>query len=154
MAHIQRATIDDAIDLALRLRPEDVAEIAAGSGECPVVSLVRSYLASDAPKAIIHDGQVIGLFGVTPLGGGVGAPWMLASPELPQIAVAFLKGAREVVAGWRSEYKLLMNTVDARNTTHIRWLQWLGFSFIRLIPEHGAGRLPFYEFVLIGDHNV
>ena len=50
------------------------------------------------------------------------------------------------------EYPLLVNYVDARNKVAIRWLRFLGFTFIRKIEKYGVGRKPFYEFVRISSH--
>ena len=47
------------------------------------------------------------------------------------------------------EYPVLFNVVDARNKIHVRWLQWMGFTFIKKHSEYGPEGRLFYEFVRI-----
>ena len=44
-------------------------------------------------------------------------------------------------------YRVLTNYADARNTTAIRWLRWLGFNILPAIP-FGLDGLPFHPFEL------
>ena len=84
----------------------------------------------------------------------VAAIWMLAADELTskEHRSTFLRNSRVWVNSINSRHQLLFNHVDARNKQHIRWLKWCGFSFIRLVPDYGAEKRPFYEFVRL--HNV
>lgn len=49
----------------------------------------------------------------------------------------------------QAQTPILFNCVDQRNEVHINWLRWLGFKFVRIIPEYGIQKLPFIEFVRI-----
>ena len=106
---------------------------------------------SDEVYAIIAgDEEVIGLFGVTPTEDPiVGCPWLLASDRLPEVSKEFIPQSLEWVKGINKKYPILRNYVDARNRLAMRWLSYLGFTFINLIDEYGKGRIPFYEFVRI-----
>lgn len=151
VAIVRPATLEDAHNLAPRLRPADLQEIAAGSGEAPVVALCRGVADSSVCYAIVSPSDpqaVFGLFGVTPLQGavGVGAVWLLGSPDLTRISVKFLRHSHEWLARLFEGYQLLGNLVDARNTVHIRWLKWLGFRFVCLRPAFGKGGETFIEF--------
>lgn len=81
----------------------------------------------------------------------VGIPWMLGTPVIvsPKWRMTFLRETRRAVEAWQAEYPILHNFIDARNTVHMRWLRWLGFTFIALDETHGPFGLPFYEFVRI-----
>jgi ribosomal protein S18 acetylase RimI-like enzyme len=46
-------------------------------------------------------------------------------------------------------YNLLYNMVYAENTTAIKWLKSLGFTFINYHAEYGKQSKPFYEFLRI-----
>jgi hypothetical protein len=49
----------------------------------------------------------------------------------------------------QQNYDVLFNLVDERNTLHIRWIQWCGFTFVNRHPALGAEQRPFLEFVRI-----
>jgi hypothetical protein len=88
------------------------------------------------------------MVGVFDEGNGVGRIWLIGTDELvtKPLRSQFIRECPRYLAGMERMYKLLHNEIDERNTLHIRWLQWLGFTFIRRIPEHGVQRLPFWEF--------
>ena len=58
----------------------------------------------------------------------------------------FLRQSKEVLRELHHQFILLFNEVDARNTVHIRWLRWMGFTFVRYRPNYGTEGRPFYEF--------
>lgn len=97
------------------------------------------------------DGEPVGLVGVQPLPGcpELGSIWMLGTDGIVSHSVEFLRKCRTGIDFLFGPYEALTNCVDARNTLHIRWLKWMGFTFIRRIEKHGALSLPFYEFVKI-----
>lgn len=147
------ATIADAQALAPRLRQADLAEIAAHTGHSPLQALEDGVRDSQWSLAVCLSGsdEVIALCGVGHHKDApdIGVPWMLASDALVAVQTPFLRRSRAVVDLMQRPYRVLANVVDARNQVHIRWLSWCGFRFIRLHPEFGQGRLPFYEFVRI-----
>ena len=145
------ATLGDAQALAPRLRSADLAEIAAHTGHSPLQALADGVRESQWSLAVCRGHEVIALCGVGhhPDTPDVGVPWMLAADALIAVQTSFLRQSRVVIARMQRPYRVLANVVDARNTVHIRWLSWCGFRFIRLHPEFGQGRLPFYEFVRI-----
>jgi len=104
---------------------------------------------TSAPSCTIvgNSGLGAGMFGVRDEGNGVGRIWLSGTDELVTMKRQFIRESRRYLVGMESMYKLLHNEIDERNTLHIRWLQWLGFTFIRRIPEHGVQRLPFLEFI-------
>lgn len=143
--------IRDVYDLSPKLRTQDVNEVAASSGFSPEEALLVSFNAGGEVNSIIaSDGEVIGMFGVSPTDDpNLGVPWLLASPRLPEVSKEFLPQSLEWVRAVNKQYPMLLNYVDKRNTVAIRWLKFLGFSFIRLIDEFGVGKQPFYEFVRV-----
>lgn len=142
---------EDAHILAPKMRKQDVEEVQASSGLEPLEALLFSMQFSDEVYAIIAgDEEVIGLFGVTPTEDPiVGCPWLLASDRLPEVSKEFIPQSLEWVNQINKKYPILRNYVDARNRIAIRWLGYLGFTFINLIEDYGKGRIPFYEFVRI-----
>ena len=152
MPHVRLATIQDAHSLAKDLRPEDEAEIRAMSGQEPLRALLHGIQFSDVPLAIQDDdGTTIGLFGVvtTQQKPRVGAVWLLASPKLLKYSRRLARESRRWVQTLQQNYDVLFNLVDERNTIHIRWIQWCGFTFVNRHPTLGAEQRPFLEFVRI-----
>lgn len=150
MDFVRPATIQDARDLAPRLRPADVQEIWAATGESPEEALIMGVkLGRPALSFVDPRGELAGMFGVTPLSDPlVGAVWMLSSPAIERYPVHFLRRCRGWIEQFHDAYPVLMNYVDARNVVHIRWLKWVGFQFLRLVP-YGVQRMPFYEIVRV-----
>ena len=46
-------------------------------------------------------------------------------------------------------YPILFNFVDARNTTHVKWIKYMGFSIIQEHATFGVEGRLFYEFAKI-----
>lgn len=92
------------------------------------------------------------MWGVVDQGEGVGRIWLLATDELvndKQNALQFLRQAKPRLAEMLQRYEVLFNYADARNTVHVKWLRWMGFTFIAKHPNYGdEGRL-FLEFVKV-----
>jgi hypothetical protein len=74
---------------------------------------------------------------------------MVATDELLEYQMKFLRRSRIYIELIQQEYPLLHNVVDARNELHIKWLKWMGFKFIQLHEEYGVEKRPFYEFIRI-----
>lgn len=149
-----RPTIPKDIEyLAQSLREADREEIAAASGLPPEVALFEGYAGSDACYTMVGaEGVPFGIFGVASVEPGVGSVWMMATNDLPRYSLSFARGARRVVDRWLTEFDALFNIVDARNELHVKWLRWMGFTFIRVHPRLGAGGVPFYEFIKVRPH--
>jgi hypothetical protein len=139
----------DEIELATRLRKADRDEIEAASGMEPVDALrVSAELSAPACSIIDNDwdeGEVVGMFGCVP----DGTVWLLAADALvqPPLRRQFLRECRTYLDAL--PYPLLHNVVDERNKVHIRWLQWMGFTFIGEPILVGPNKLPFRKFVRI-----
>lgn len=138
----------DATYVAAHLRDADRAEIAAHSGRLPVDAIMGSARHSDLALTVCDATSTpAAVFGVAP-GGCI---WLLGTDALvqPPLAKQFLRECRRHVALLQERYPLLHNVIDARNVVHIRWLRWMGFVFIRRIPDFGVEQRLFFEFVRI-----
>lgn len=144
---VRKATAEDAAILAPLLRKEDKDEIAAASGVHPAAALLLGI--SLGPTWVAEDskGPVI-IWGVapSPINSEIGHPWMVGTDRLKDHSVQFARNCRAWVKKLGDGYKVLHNTVDARNTLHLRWLQWCGFKFIARHERAGAEGRPFFEF--------
>ena len=141
--------------LAGRLREEDVREVETASGDSAGVAILRGHSLSlgGAFVGLGHDGRPFCVFGVVPMEDGFGNVWMLATPEMERNKTVFLRTCQNVLSGWQTLFRLLGNAVDSRNTLHIKWLRWCGFTFLRAVPV-GKDNVLFYEFVKLGGRDV
>lgn len=143
------ASMQDALDLAPRMREADKQEVRASHGVGPLDALTIAFKASSSAYTMVLDGEIVGMFGVAPGGEeGAGSPWMLCSDKFYEGSRQFARECREWIARLHEGYPLLYNYVDARNTRAIRWLRWCGFRFFAARPYGVEGR-PFHEFCRI-----
>lgn len=139
----------DVLYLSDHLRAADRAEVFAATGQCPFDALMEGLQSSVECFTILSDtGVPIAMFGVAPIEGcpDRGAVWMLATDELKTVTRYFLKNTPVYIAQFHRLFPILLNCVDARNTTHIRWIRWAGFSNFKLLEAYGHEQRPFYFF--------
>ena len=152
-AYQRISVISDVSYVADGMREPDVEEVKAQSGLSPHGSLLYSFFMSKPCKTIVgRHGRPIGMWGVVPDGSTAGRIWMLGRSEmLTDVADKweFLRQSRIHLANLQDKYPVLFNFVDARNTVHLRWLRWMGFTFINRHDNFGPEQRTFYEFVRI-----
>lgn len=150
--YIRKATVDDALFLAERLREEDVKEIQAASGFEPLHALLLGLAGASDPWTLHYKGTPAAMMGANPgFTPGVGYIWLLATPLLVEKGRIFLKYCRQGCAIVHETYPFLWTLTDARNEVHLKWLQWMGFNKIKDHPNYGhEGRL-FHEMVKVVD---
>lgn len=151
MITVRKTIVPDIPPIANEMRPEDREEVKAGSGDTPHKALMKGYLQStECFTLVAPDGPLLGMFGyVKSKTEPCAAVWMLGTTKLFDYRWAFLRQSRHWVDYMQAQTPLLFNCVDQRNEVHINWLRWLGFKFVRIIPEYGIQKLPFIEFVRI-----
>lgn len=149
MEAVRFATLEDADYLAARLRHEDLQELIAAGSPSALTSLKAGILFSRPALSIVDaNDKAVTMFGVAPSGDPfVGFVWLLSSDVIDKNKTKFLRHSRKWLEALHKDYPVLTNRVDARNTVHIKWLEWLGFTFINKVPGEGPGNLPFYEFL-------
>jgi len=139
----------DCVYLAKHLREADRNEVQAVLGKCNLEALVFSWSHTEKPYTIVEGETPAGVFGVAPTEPGVGCIWLLGTDALVRGRWRFLRESRKWLEHVSEGYHLLYNYVDERNTVHIRWIEWLGFTFIARHETYGHEQRPFLEFVRI-----
>ena len=144
-------TFDDIDYIAPRLRKADIMECKAALGKEPLSVLYASLTQGDITLTMRSpDGGRVGLCGVAPSPwDDAGAVWMTATDDIYQHQMAFLRRSKAALEYLSEDYAVLFNYVDARNSAHIKWLKWMGFTFINKHTKYGVEQRPFYEFVRI-----
>lgn len=153
MEKVRYSVSEDAALLASNLRDEDLREIEAAGTADPLVALEAGFECSRHCLTVVDESNTpLTMFGVAPSPDPlVGYVWLLSSPALDQYKIKFLRNSSRWVQAFHVDYPILTNLADARNTVHLKWLKWLGFTFINKVPGAGPGNFPFYEFVRLKD---
>jgi len=127
------------------VRQCDIDEIKAACGLNPAEVLYASFEKSGPKISFSVGDDIVCVFGVTDLLDSGGIPWMIGTNAIEKHKKAFLKACSLIFPALKEEYSYLENYVDARNTTSIKWLKWLGFEVFEPHP-FGLDRLPFHRF--------
>tara|TARA_B100001175_G_C19382166_1_gene577104 strand:- start:20 stop:427 length:408 start_codon:yes stop_codon:yes gene_type:complete len=131
------------------MRSADSAEVSAVTKQPPVRVLVDGINGSKPCFTIkrVFDGKPCGIFGATEGDHtGSGLVWMLGTNDLTSNWRSFLRFSRPFIEELHKHYGFLYNVIDARNTVHIRWLERMGFTLGKVIPEWGIERRKFIYF--------
>ena len=142
----------DAEYVGPRLREADRLEVQASVGGCPKAAL-QDAVENSEPEAYtcLDRGLPFGMFGVVPFSDNprFGVIWLLGTDYLTDsVTVSFLRWSKRFLPTLIEPYDLVCNVVDKRNEVHIKWINWLGFSFIREII-YGPENRPFLEFAKV-----
>ncbi len=132
-------------ELSVTMRQEDRDEIWHLARHTPEEALRLGYESCPYNRTVLLDGKVALIFGVGGEKGRVGVPWMLASPLLQKVRKPFLREAKEFLQEMTEGYPLLTNMAWSKNIEHLRWLQWMGFTFLPAVPMGPDGEL-YIEF--------
>ena len=147
----RKSILSDVVELAANMRQEDKEEVLAYSGSSPQEALFYCFFNSKPCMTMVgRKGNLMGMYGVVPCSPKVGRIWMLGHKTM----INDYKDVRDCLKyspielqKFHCNYPLLYNYVDERNTTHIKWIKWMGFSIIKKHATFGAAGIPFYEFV-------
>lgn len=147
------SVVADIIPVATAMRQEDQAEVKAGCGQTPTEALLFCFFKGAPCMTIVgRSNSRIGMWGVVDQGNRLGRIWLLATDELvadKPNSIQFLRQAKAWLSTMLEQYDVLFNYADARNTVHIKWLRWMGFTFIAEHPNYGHEGRTFLEFVRI-----
>lgn len=125
---VRDAEIEDVFELAPNLRPKDKREIWKSHHKTAENALMEGLLNSEICFTMERNEKPIVMFGIVPqsLLSNSATIWLLASPEIERIQVAFLKHSRYFIDLMLQHYPYLDNYVDAENKKSIEWLKFCG----------------------------
>lgn len=150
----RRAKKEDAAVLAMKIRESDYRELQAVHGiDVDVKKVVEQAISMSVESIVAEtlDGELVLIFGVSIFNKeqNVGCPWLLGSNKVSKLARELLKDGTAISREWASQYTYLINFVDARNVTSIRWLKRLGYRVHNPI-QFGVTQIPFHPFTMMG----
>ena len=148
MLSYRPSELDDCSYLAKHIRKADLREITDTAGHSPLEAFVAGYNASLRPLTIMGDVPV-GMAGAVPVGPSEGVVWMLGTEGIKADRVSFIRQSRGVLNEVCEPFDWVSNCVDKRNTLHLKWLSWLGFSFLREVENFGINKITVYEFARV-----
>jgi hypothetical protein len=156
MIRIRDSVESDALLLAPKLREADLEELDAATHLSPFEVLHTGwYLGAPCRTFLSEEGEVVGMFGVTPLPDHPmiagpqqkrGLIWCLSSPELFNMRKYFMQNCRIEISKMCEAYNKVFNYVYEKNTTHIRWIKAMGFNMSPNPTPFGRLKKPFYYF--------
>ncbi len=142
------ATRQHLLELAPRMRAADLAEVLAAGCSSALDALESSLALSDIAYAVRIDGEVAAVFGVAPeRATGLLAPpisglvWLLTSDTVTRYPMTFFRLSKPLLAMLLEYCPVLINSVDARYTSSLRWLKYLGAAIGPPVPLGTSGEL-------------
>lgn len=139
------ATAKHAKALGPHLSEADRNEVAANSGRDPQDALLFGVRHSRYRYTYTLNGKPFAIAGFADDGDGAARVWMLVSDDIKQAAFGFCRRLRADLEAHFERYDRLHNIVHAQNTTHIRLLKWLGFSFGETVSLNGHDFIEFWR---------
>ena len=137
VSNIHPITLEAAYEVASNLRPEDREECVKGHGIQPTRDIPLASQTGFCVYFTVPNGKTAGLAGIH----DDGKIWMLTTPAIHDYPITFAREAKRFIDS-RTE-PILWNIVYKHNTTHIRLLKFLGFTFLREVTYNNE---PFIEF--------
>lgn len=149
--YLRPTSVNDVTYLAPRLRKADYNECLAATGREPLCVLLDGLRLGDQTFTMVAPtGVPVGMVGVgKSIIPDAGVIWLCATPDIEKYQITFLRNSKAVLKQLQQDYLALHNCVDARNELHIKWLKWMGFTFIKKHERWGFEQRPFHEFVRI-----
>ena len=147
--YVLTSTLPHVYHVANNMRKADIEELTAVGNVSPETALMSGYLESK-PYCYtgMKDGTPFTMFGVVPMDRELktGSIWLLATNDLTNdVPISFLRQSRKFLPTLLEPYDMVFNCVYEQNTVHIKWIQWLGFTFIRRVTL-GPYNKTFLEF--------
>jgi hypothetical protein len=114
------------------MRREDADEVMASGSLSPGDAVAESVDCTPDPKTLLINDEVACIFGlavsfVSIAGSRVVIPWALTTDTVDRYPKTFYKTSKQVVVKMFAENEVLVNYVDARYTSAVKWLRLLGF---------------------------
>lgn len=139
---VRKPTKDDVEYIINHIRPEDVEEVDAFSGETIRNVLETTPDLLNKSQVWEVDGRVVCIFGVNPINDmKMGIIWMLATTEFEKYSRMFAVRCKKVVDEMIDGFDFVLNYVHSKNKKSIEWLSWLGFKIYEPEPVGHKGEL-------------
>lgn len=121
-------------ELIETMRSADRQELKVSTGLRSSQALMQSCAMSDPGRLWVvldEDSRVVAIFGVAhhPYAPEVGICWLVGSDLITSKGLAFGRLTADIVQTAEAGFQMLYNYVGLANETHVRWLEFAGFTF-------------------------
>ena len=134
-------TLEDVEEVLKDVRFADRSEWYAGTGVLMPTSLEAAIRGSDTVLTAVEDGKPLIMWG----SDKDGRLWMFATNAAVPKAHRLHRILRPELDRLIRWYGSVFCFADCRNAVHLKWLRWLGFEELGVIPL-GPFELPFASF--------
>lgn len=145
---IRKPTNEDVQYIVDNIRAEDEIECLSLSGSTIREALDNTPDLLKNSQVWVVENKVVCIFGVNPCGDGTGVVWLLATNDFDKYNKLFAVKCLSVFKKVIKDYNYLVNYVYSKNTTSIKWLEWLGFKIYDAQPV-GIKGANFHKFDMI-----
>lgn len=125
---VRPATAADLIEIAGSVAPEQV-KLCYQLGDTSIDDAISRSLGGSQLKwsARVH-GKLVAVYGVYPIEGGCGAPWLYATPEIAKYPADAYIVAHSAINAMLLAYPRLFGVVDGRFERSVNFARHLGFA--------------------------
>lgn len=145
---VREVRLGDSIRLADKMRDQDRAELDAAGHTNHRRIVAESVGMSEWARTALVNGEITCIFGLA-RGGTMldpfGVPWMLGTDLVARHRRVLARLAPAYIREMLRTHPRLVNTVHARNSVAVRWLERVGFSFGQEFLHPATGE-PFIVF--------
>ena len=143
------ATEGHARIIAGQMRASDVEEIKAGWGQEPREAILTAL--RDSPRyarTLFYGLEPLMIFGLSHLSilGSSAQVWCFGTTAIDRHPLVFARATRKILPELYAHAPVLTNRVDASDVRALRWLTFLGATYV-LDPERHGDR-EFGQFIL------
>lgn len=136
---IRGARESDLPHLADNLRAADLRELVATYGHPRALEGLSKSLSASSECMVAADenDKAFVIWGISQMNHELALIWCVATPEVSNWRVPFVRESRGVIAGWfktRPSLLYLINTSHHENKLHHRWLRSVGAELLPEIP--------------------
>lgn len=133
----------DIEDIAASMRPADMREVEAISGQTPREALEHSFELSSLCRTLCYRDTPLIMYGTCEVSEFSGVVWGLGSTALDDHVMGFLRVSKAEVETLQAHYEQIFNFVHADNELHLKWVEYVGFTlFDPVIHESGETVIP------------
>lgn len=143
MIEIRDMTIGDLVEFLQIARKEDLEEVKDISSNSILEEPISKLTGA---KVLIHKetGEMLGIGAVVleypeEFRAGILAPWVLLTKNVYKHPVEFLRFSKRYLKELLNIAPVVVNSVSARNTLHVNWLEWMGCKWIEDAPTKAKG---------------
>lgn len=149
MIRFEHPTPGHARIVASTMRVRDVLEVRSGWNMEPEEAIRTAIRNSPREVCTLFYGlEILAIFGLAQLAilGDSAQVWCFGTTAIDRHPFVFARASKRILSSLYRHARILTNIVDASDERALRWLQFLGATYV-LQPELRGGRL-FGQFIL------